>query len=343
MSETTTPTNDTPAPEREGAASTPTAYTASEALDALNAMDEARSKPAKTEGEQGNSSAGTTSEGEGSAATTTTTDTNTTQTEGGENAAPVIQDLSSLPEGAKVKVGDVEVAVSDILGLNSRDTALTQRATAMQAQEDKLTAAIKANRDQMKSVTDAATARFQTFSDNYEEARRRFAQDPEGLTRYETQLREAYADMTASKERYDALDVEAKGRDETEFKGRLETMAKYLMDPATGIAGYNQERHDANAKFAASMGVPEAALGDLTDGPSWRLVDMARRFSEGTEAAAKARATPATKSANPAIRGTGDNGTPTTEKAEKAKKAESKFAGSRSQKDAIALLDTLTN
>ncbi|MCE2576875.1 hypothetical protein [Komagataeibacter sp. FNDCR2] len=214
------------------------------------------------------------------------------------NADHVADDI---PDDRKVKVGDTEMTMGDLRAIAGRSNALDQRAAALQQDAVKLQQVAQRHVDGLKSMAQAAEARWNQFA-TADVASIKANSTPEEWAQFGAMADQAFKDMQKAKE---ALNFEAPQLTQQQHQAKLaaaQACAKALTDPATGIPGFNQQRHADLIKWGTSMGLDQSALNDLTDPAQFRILDMAMRYSQGAKAAQQATPKPATASAKPAMR-----------------------------------------
>lgn len=245
-----------------------------------------------------------------------------------DESANALTDLSALPDTARVKVGDTEVSVSDLKAFKTRLAAQEQAGVELAKQRDQVTEARALFVGGLKRLADEAQRAWtDAGARDHEAAKAEFlrAGDTKGWQEYLNTLNAIYERAEITKAEYLKADAGMKETQQADMTQALTEMSKALMNPATGIPGYDQARHSKNGDFALSLGVSPSFVQNLTDPAAWRIIDMARRYGEGEKALAKVKEAPAAQSAKPALRTKGNNGDAVSSKAHAKEKAMAKL------------------
>lgn len=125
-----------------------------------------------------------------------------------------------------------------------------------------------------------------------------------------------------------------KAQQEADYKA-AQACAQALTDPATGIPGYTQERHNANEEFAQKMGLSKDITESLTDPSAWKLIEYAHKYAELQDKASKVVPKPTVQAPKtPALKNEGQDG----QTGGKATDALRRLRQTGSEDDAVAAL-----
>lgn len=249
-------------------------------------------------------------------------------------------DLGDLPDDGTVTISGASYKVSDLKAMHQREVGLQAEHAKVAQQRTQMEHVQAVFSEALKRQMEDAQARFDEYAGQDHAAVKAHFEaqgNPQAYDQYVAGMQAAYEEATKAKETYESLSSTVSKAAEARHAEAISRMSKELLDPNTGIPGYDQARHSKNADFAAKMGLDADTLSGLTMSSAWRVIDMARRFGEASEVANAAKEKPQAGSAKPTMRTTAKPSAQSG-KAASEEKARSQLASSGSHQDALALL-----
>lgn len=230
------------------------------------------------------------------------------QSDGAAPDAAKPDPFSGIADDATVTIGDQKVRFGELKALAGQATALHAAGQQLIEQRAQVNQIREAHLAGLKAVQQGAQARWDELA-KMDIASYRANASPEEFKQFSAYADKTLAELNAANQAVQGLEPEVTQAQQAARAEALQSCAKALLDPATGIPGYNQEAHEANIKFAKSMGLNDSALDGLTDPAAWKIINLAAQKAKAdTAIASKIAPKKAIRSATPANKGTSSAG-----------------------------------
>lgn len=247
----------------------------------------------------------------------------------GQNAG-LSDDLTLDVNGTSVKLGELKALAGQAIKLTEKSREIAQREVEVTSLKEKYAGQLTKQKEFVDGLfselanTDMAKIKAESSPEDWA----RFSAYAQNIVKLHSELSEGVEAITPEVE---------KAKLEANTKA-AQACATALLDPATGIPGYTQKRHDENAAFAEKMGLSREATDALYDPAAWRLIDFAHKYAELQDRASKVAPKPAVAAPKtPALKNEGQDGRTSAKGAD----ALSRLRQTGSEEDAVSALMAL--
>lgn len=218
-----------------------------------------------------------------------------------QDAAGLSDDLTFDVNGTSVKLGELKALAGQAINLNSKGQEIAQK----EQEIANMRASYAERLGKQKEFVDGL---FQELAAS-DMAAIKAESTPEQWAKFSAYAQNIVKLHGELSEGLEAITPEVEKAQQEATLAKMQTCAKALLDPATGIPGYNQERHNANVAFAEKMGLGRDVTDSLSNPAAWKLLDYAHKYAELQERASKVAPKPSVPAPKtPALKNEGQDG-----------------------------------
>ena len=217
------------------------------------------------------------------------------------NATGLSDELTLDINGTPVKLGELKALAGQAINLHNKGMEMAQK-------EQEIANMRASYADRLSKQKEFVDGLFQELA-NSDMAAIKAESTPEQWAKFSAYAQNVVKLHGELSEGLEAITPEVEKAQQEANMAKMQACAKALLDPATGIPGYNQERHNSNVAFAEKMGLSRDVTDNLSDPAAWKLLDYAHKYAELQERASKVAPKPSVPAPKkPALKNEGQDG-----------------------------------